>query len=111
MGNKQCYSQGSFNRNANIRRAKNDMIIGKFTNSFCMPIVPLPDGNGWVGRLIMFKECLKYNIVPFIIDEMHKLYYYKGLKEFEKEKGYLIDTCLSALDRYKEIMAYYVSDA
>lgn len=73
-------------------------------------IHPFQDGNGRVGRLIMFKECLKHNIVPFIIDEMHKLYYYRGLKEFETEKGYLIDTCLSAQDQYKEFLKYFMAE-
>lgn len=73
-------------------------------------IHPFQDGNGRVGRLIMFKECLKYNIVPFIIGEMHKLYYYRGLKEFDVEKGYLMDTCLSAQDKYKEILEYFIPD-
>ena len=63
--------------------------------------VVLPDGNGRVGRLIMFKECLKYNIVPFIIEDNLKLFYYRGLKEWDKEKGYLTDTCLTAQDKYK----------
>lgn len=70
-------------------------------------IHPFQDGNGRVGRLIIFKECLKHNIVPFIIDEKHKLYYYRGLKEFETEKGYLTDTCLSAQDTYKEMLEYF----
>lgn len=70
-------------------------------------IHPFQDGNGRVGRLIIFKECLKHNIVPFIIDERHKLYYYRGLKEFEFEKGYLIDTFLSAQDTYKEMLEYF----
>lgn len=70
-------------------------------------IHPFQDGNGRVGRLITFKECLKYNIVPFIIDERHKLYYYRGLKEFENERGYLIDTCLSAQDMYSELLEYF----
>lgn len=70
-------------------------------------IHPFQDGNGRVGRLIIFKECLKYNIVPFIIDEKHKLYYYRGLKEFETEKGYLTDTCLSAQDAYSEMLEYF----
>lgn len=70
-------------------------------------IHPFQDGNGRVGRLIIFKECLKNNIVPFIIDEKHKLYYYRGLKEFETEKGYLTDTCLSAQDAYKEVLEYF----
>lgn len=71
-------------------------------------IHPFQDGNGRVGRLIIFKECLKYNIVPFIIDERHKLFYYRGLKEFENEKGYLMDTCLSAQDIYKEMLEYFM---
>ena len=73
-------------------------------------IHPFQDGNGRVGRLIIFKECLKFNIVPFIIDEKHKLYYYRGLKEFEKEKGYLMDTCLSAQDAYKELLEYFMEE-
>ncbi len=76
-------------------------------NSFCIPIVPLLDGNGRVGRLLLFKECLKYQIVPFIIDERHKLYYYRGLKEYETKRGYLLDTCLSSQDVYKEWLRYY----
>lgn len=70
-------------------------------------IHPFQDGNGRVGRLIIFKECLRYNIMPFIIDERHKLYYYRGLKEFENEKGFLIDTCLSAQDVYRELLEYF----
>lgn len=73
-------------------------------------IHPFQDGNGRVGRLIIFKECLKYNIIPFIIDERHKLYYYRGLKEFENERGYLTDTCLSAQDLYKELMEYFIEE-
>ena len=64
-------------------------------------IHPFQDGNGRVGRLIMFKECLKYNIVPFIIEDNLKMFYYRGLKEWNNEKGYLMDTCLTAQDRYK----------
>ena len=59
-------------------------------------IHPFQDGNGRVGRLIMFKECLKYNIVPFIIEDNLKMFYYRGLKEWNNEKGYLTDTCLTA---------------
>ena len=70
-------------------------------------IHPFQDGNGRVGRLIMFKECLKNNIVPFIIDENHKLLYYRGLKEWTRESGYLIDTCLSAQDNFKLRLDYY----
>lgn len=58
----------------------------------------------------MFKECLKYDIVPFIIDEAHKIYYYRGLNEYKNEKGYLRDTCLSAQDIYKEMIDYYLGD-
>ena len=70
-------------------------------------IHPFQDGNGRVGRLIMFKECLANNIVPFIIDESHKLFYYRGLKEWKYEKGYLIDTCLSCQDKYKAWLDYF----
>lgn len=70
-------------------------------------IHPFQDGNGRVGRLIILKECLKNNIVPFVIDETHKLFYYRGLKEWESEKGYLRDTCLSAQDNFKRAMEYF----
>ena len=70
-------------------------------------IHPFQDGNGRVGRLIMFKECLKYNIVPFIIEEDLKMFYYRGLKEWDREKGYLTDTCLTAQDRYKVYLDYF----
>ena len=70
-------------------------------------IHPFQDGNGRVGRLIMFKECLKYNIVPFIIDESLKMYYYRGLMEWNKERGYLRDTCLTAQNQYKRYLDYF----
>ena len=70
-------------------------------------IHPFQDGNGRVGRLIMFKECLKYNIVPFIIEDKLKMFYYRGLKEWDEEKGYLMDTCLTAQDRYKAYLDYF----
>lgn len=70
-------------------------------------IHPFQDGNGRVGRLIMFKECLKYNIVPFIIEDDMKMFYYRGLKEWNDEKGYLMDTCLAAQDRYKKYLDYF----
>ena len=66
-----------------------------------------PDGNGRVGRLIMFKECLKYNIVPFIIEDNLKMFYYRGLKEWDNEKGYLTDTCLTTQDKYKAYLDYF----
>ena len=74
---------------------------------FVSPNVVLHDGNGRVGRLIMFKECLKYNIVPFIIEDNLKLFYYRGLKEWNNEKGYLTDTCLTAQDKYKAYLDYF----
>ena len=70
-------------------------------------IHPFQDGNGRVGRLILFKECLKYNIVPFIIEDNLKLFYYRGLKEWDREKGYLMDTCLTAQDRFKAYLDYF----
>jgi len=70
-------------------------------------IHPFQDGNGRIGRLIMFKECLKYNIVPFIIEDNLKMFYYRGLKEWSREKGYLTDTCLTAQDRYKAYLDYF----
>ena len=72
-------------------------------------IHPFQDGNGRVGRLIMFKECLKYNIVPFIIEDNLKMFYYRGLKEWNNEKGYLTDTCLTAQDKYKAYLDYFRS--
>ena len=70
-------------------------------------IHPFQNGNGRVGRLIMFKECLKYNIVPFIIEDNLKMFYYRGLKEWDNEKGYLTDTCLTAQDKYKAYLDYF----
>lgn len=70
-------------------------------------IHPFQDGNGRIGRLILFKECLKHNIVPFIIDENLKMFYYRGLNEWKSEKGYLIDTCLTAQDKFKKYLEYF----
>lgn len=70
-------------------------------------IHPFQDGNGRIGRLIMFKECLKYNIVPFIIEDNLKMFYYRGLKEWHNERDYLVDTCLTAQDRYKAYLDYF----
>ena len=70
-------------------------------------IHPFQDGNGRIGRLLLFKDCLKYNIVPFIIGEDLKLFYYRGLKEWENERGYLRDTCLAAQDQFKRYLDYF----
>ena len=73
-------------------------------------IHPFQDGNGRVGRIIAFKECLKNNIVPFIILDKDKLFYYRGLKEYQNktEKGYLIDTCLNAQEQYMNMIQHYL---
>lgn len=70
-------------------------------------IHPFQDGNGRIGRLLLFKECLRQNIVPFIISDDLKLYYYRGLHEWRNEKGYLRDTCLMAQDRFKKVLDYF----
>lgn len=70
-------------------------------------IHPFQDGNGRVGRLIMFKECLRNNIIPFIIDDDMKMLYYRGLSEWRNEKGFLMDTCLFAQDKFKKYLDYF----
>nr|WP_241686600.1 Fic family protein [Flavobacterium sp. YO12] len=70
-------------------------------------IHPFQDENGRVGRLIIFKECLANNIVPLIIDEQLKLFYYRGLQEWNNIKEYLMDTCLTAQDNYKSVLYYF----
>ena len=73
-------------------------------------IHPFQDGNGRVGRLIALKECLHYGIVPFIIEDAKKAFYYRGLAEWENEKGYLIDTCLDGQDTFKRLLALFDID-
>ncbi len=68
---------------------------------------PFQDGNGRIGRLIIFKECLAHHIVPFIITEELKMYYHRGLDRWEEVRGYLLDTCLTAQDRYRAILDYF----
>lgn len=67
-------------------------------------IHPFQDGNGRVGRLVAFKECLRHGFIPFTIDEEIKLFYYRGLKEWKNEKGYLMDTCLAGQDKFKKLL-------
>jgi Fic family protein len=67
-------------------------------------IHPFQDGNGRVGRLIAFKECLRWNIIPFIIEDSKKAFYYRGLTNWRQEKGWLIDTCLDGQDTFKGIL-------
>ena len=70
-------------------------------------IHPFQDGNGRVGRLIAFKECLHFNIVPFIIEDSKKMFYYRGLKEWNSEQGFLVETCLDGQDTYKALLKYF----
>ena len=70
-------------------------------------IHPFQDGNGRVGRLILFKECLRFGIVPFIIEEDLKRFYYRGINEWDDLPGYLMDTCLTAQDRFKKALDYF----
>ena len=73
-------------------------------------IHPFQDGNGRVGRLIMFKQCLANNIVPFILEDENKFFYYRGLSEYLTTKGFLIDICLSAQDSYEKVLEYFFGE-
>jgi Fic family protein len=73
-------------------------------------IHPFQDGNGRVGRLLIFKECLAHNIMPFIIEEAQKFYYYRGLKEYPVLKGYLLDTCRAAQDHYEKMAQSFTQE-
>jgi len=90
----------------NLKQTKKLEDIVEFHQQF-EKIHPFQDGNGRVGRLVMFKECLANNIIPFIIDDNLKFYYYRGLKEWTNEHGYLIDTCRFAQDEYKKWLNYF----
>ena len=70
-------------------------------------IHPFQDGNGRVGRLIALKECLRFGLIPFIIEDTKKMYYYRGLSEWEWEKGYLTDTCLDGQDTFRKLMSMF----
>lgn len=70
-------------------------------------IHPFQDGNGRVGRLVALKECLKWNVVPFIIEDSKKLYYYRGLSEWDHERGYLEGTCLDGQDTFRRLLELF----
>lgn len=91
-----------------IEKTMNDIIDFHFQFE---KIHPFQDGNGRVGRLVMFKECLANDIIPFIVEDDHKFFYYRGLTEYPKVKEYLIDTCLLAQDNYRKIIDYFLSES
>ena len=90
----------------NAEKAKNFDELLDFHYRFAS-IHPFQDGNGRVGRLLLFKECLRNGIVPFIITDELKLFYYRGLQNWPTERGYLRDTCLTAQDQFKKVLDYF----
>lgn len=94
----------------NIKQKKLEDII-EFHVKF-EKIHPFQDGNGRIGRIIMFRECLNNNIMPFYIEDRNKDFYIRGIREYQinNEKGYLIDTCLNSQDNYEKLASYFLED-
>jgi len=90
--------------NAQSSRTLDDLL--EFHYRFEM-IHPFQDGNGRVGRLILFKECLRFGIVPFIISDELKMFYYRGLQNWPTERGFLRETCVAAQEQFREYLAYF----
>ena len=96
-----------FVQDMNIKEFSSVPELAAWTHAEFVKIHPFQDGNGRIGRLILFKECLKYDIVPFIITDDLKMFYYRGIREWKTEPGYLTDTCLTAQDHFKALMDYF----
>ena len=106
---KNCYICAEFNSLFADYKAKRDKTLEDIIDLHQRfeVIHPFQDGNGRVGRLVLFKECLSNGIVPLIITEDLKLFYYRGLREWGHVNGYLTDTCLTAQDSYKKLLDYF----